>query len=450
LRVFVVKISIITVFPQLFSEFLSTSLIKRACEKGLLSFQLVAFSDLCEPKERIDAPTAGPGVGMLLKPEVVERAIEKCEQAWGKGIKIFFSPQGERLDQRLLEHYKEKYIDHGVQGASSPSQGELHLILICSRYEGMDARVEAHYADEIISIGDYVLMGGDLPAQVFLEGFLRLIPGIVGKDESVQDDSFSGPFLDYPQYAQPLEWKGQKIPPVILSGNHGQIEQWRAEQAALKTARERFDWARSQPLTDEQKKLIQKNIPPHYVVLMHADVVVRDGNKVGNTSITSIDLHDISRSGATYGIKNFFVLSELEDQHLIMKTFLSFWQSEEGRDYNQTRYDAVKRLVPVRTLDEIIDIIRKQDGAAPLLVATSAQNADIKTPRIGYDDQKIVWKENRPVLFILGTGQGLSIQFLEKCDYILAPIEGLPKYNHLSVRSAAAIIFDRWLGLRVQ
>lgn len=446
------KISIITVFPELFTEFLSTSLIKRAQDSGHLSFQIISFSELCAPKERIDSPSCGPGAGMLIKPEVVERAIEKAESTFGKGVRFFFSPQGKKLDQNLLKHYYQTYCasTDGKASEQDPvdTDKQNHIILICSRYEGIDARVEQHYANEVISIGDYVLMGGDLPAQVFLEGFLRLMPGIVGKSESVEEESFSGPFLDHPEYTLPIEWHGMKVPDIVVSGNHEKIKEWRQEEAAKKTVVKRFDWLRAQPMGEKQKQLVRSIIPSHYVVLMHADVLVRDGNKVGTTSITSIDLHDISRSSATYDLKKFFVLSSLEDQHLIMKTFLSFWQSDEGREYNKTRYDATSRIVPVRTLEEISTFIEKKDGAKPLLIATSAQNYDDAPSVIGYDDHEEVWQHNRPVLLILGTGQGLNPELVERCDYILKPLEGFSGYKHLSVRSAAAIIFDRWLGLK--
>jgi tRNA (guanine37-N1)-methyltransferase len=453
------KISIITVFPELHEQFIKQSLIGRAIESGLIEINLIRFSDLCAPKKRIDEPTAGPGAGMIIKPEVVERAITACEQQHGVGYKIFFSPQGTKLTQPVLKKMATQFDsfnklrpngvispNHSEQAPCAVSNGLDHLILICSRYEGIDTRVEAHYADAVISIGDYVLMGGDIPAQVFLEGLLRLIPGIVGRQESVEKESFSGPFLDHPEYGLPVEWKGMRIPDIVQSGNHGAIEEWRQEEACKKTITCRFDWFRSAQPSAEAIKLAKKHIPNHYAALMHTQVMLKSGT-VGTTSITSIDLHDTARSCSTYGIKNFFMVSPLADQQAILSTFMDFWKSEEGRLYNQSRYHAVNKVKPTYSLDEVITDITAQEGQAPIIVATSAKT-HTHNNIIDYHSQQIVWQHNRPVLFLFGTGQGLCEELLAKCDYLLIPVEGMTDYNHLSVRSAIAIVLDRWLGLQ--
>src|SRR5205814_4678973 len=140
-----------------------------------------------------------------------------------------------------------------------------HLMIIPARYEGMDARVEREYADMTLSMGDFVIMGGDVPAMLLLEGVLRLIPQVVGKEESVQRESFSGPFVDFPSYTEPVEWKGERVPDVMRSGNHGAIEKWRKECAVRTTVQEHFLWLRSQALTNDDKKLAHQYIPSHYV-----------------------------------------------------------------------------------------------------------------------------------------------------------------------------------------
>ena len=147
--------------------------------------------------------------------EVIERAVDAQEHAHGKAFKIFFSPSGRRLDQDLLKKLLQSIEE------------KEHLMLLPARYEGMDSRVEEHYADEIISAGDFVVMGGDLPAMLLMEGLLRLIPGVVGKAESVEQDSFFGPFVDHPHYTAPVVWKDLEVPEVLRSGNHAFIAQWR-------------------------------------------------------------------------------------------------------------------------------------------------------------------------------------------------------------------------------
>jgi len=333
------KLSIITVFPELFDQFLNTSLIKRAQENNLISFNLVKLSDMCDPKQRIDEPVSGPGTGMIIKPEIIEQAIETCEKAHGPGFKLFFSPQGKRLTQPLLQTLVTQ-VSAREKHEKKEINTEPHLILICSRYEGIDERLITYYADAVISIGDYVLMGGDLPAQVFLEGFLRLIPGVVGKQESVKHESFSGPLLDYPEYGLPKGWKNMTIPEIILSGNHAAIEKWRQKQACKKTLLKRFDWFRSADPNPKTIACCTKQIPNHYVAIMHTDILIK-GGKTGYSSVTSLDLHDTARSCATYGIKSMFMVSPLKDQQSIMNDLLTFWKSDEGKKYNLSRYQAV-------------------------------------------------------------------------------------------------------------
>lgn len=448
-----IKISVITVFPELHEAFFSSSLIARAIEKGLVEYSFIRFSDLCGPKERIDEPTCGHGVGMILKPEVVERAVEKAEDQWGPGFKIFFSPQGKKITQQNMRKLAKKFFGDVERKDNQDKDPETsrykHIILVCSRYEGVDTRVESFYADLVLSIGDYVLMGGDIPAQVFLEVLLRYLPGVIGKQESVEQDSFSGPLLDYPEYGLPVDWKGAVIPEVVRSGNHKELEIWRKNEAYRKTLKHRFDWFRSQPLTENDKKTALTIIPPHYVVLMHADVYVKaEGDKKipGTTSIASVDIHDVARSCATYGIKKFFLVSPLEDQQTILKTFLSFWLSHSGRKYNESRFQALKNLIPAQTFTDVLAAIEEAEGQKPLVVVTSAKEYQHKQ-RIDFTSQRLVWASGRPIVFVFGTGQGLCDELVEQSDFILLPIKGLTDYNHLSVRAATGIILDRWLGL---
>lgn len=428
------NVSILTVFPDIYSCFLQTSLVRRAQEDALVSIETHGFTSFVKPKERIDAPTFGPSAGMLIRPDVVEKAVESCEKTHGKALKIFFSPHGKKLDQMLLQSLADRARERN------------HLMLIPARYEGMDARVEEHYADEVISMGDFVLMGGDIPAMMLLEGLMRLIPGVIGKQESIERESFSGPFVDHPEYTAPVEWQGMKVPDIVRSGNHAAIESWRKEQAAARTAVHHFDWLRAAKMTDAERDLAKKYIPNHYAALMHDEVVVRGSDNVGTTSVTSIDLHDIARSAKTYGLEQFFIVTPLQDQKHIVSTLLDFWQKGAGFEYNASRFEAVKHVSLVDSLNAVIADIEKKEGKRPLVIATSARSM-AGVPTLSFYDQEIVWEHDRPVLIIFGTGGGLSEECVTRCDYLLKPINGFSSYNHLSVRSAAAIIFDRWLGM---
>jgi tRNA (guanine37-N1)-methyltransferase len=153
------KISVSTVFPDFYTNFLETSLIKRAQENNLVQFDIAGFSSFCEPKERIDAPTVGHGAGMAIRPEVVERVVASQEKKHGAAFKVFLTPQGKKLDQRLAKELAQKFQKHE------------HVMLFAARYEGIDDRAQQEYADIEVSIGDYILMGGDLPVMVLLNLF---------------------------------------------------------------------------------------------------------------------------------------------------------------------------------------------------------------------------------------------------------------------------------------
>ena len=205
------RITTLTLFPSLYEPFFSTSIIARAVKAGIVSLETQSIFEYREGRKRIDSPTFGPGAGMLLKPDVIQKAIEDQEALHGKAYKIFFSPKGKTLDQPMMRKLAQIVQD------------KKHVLLVPARYEGMDARVEEEYADCIVSIGNYVLMGGDIPAMVLMEGVLRLVPGIVGKEESVIEESYTGPFLDYPEYTAPAVWKDKEVPEIVRSGHHGAI-----------------------------------------------------------------------------------------------------------------------------------------------------------------------------------------------------------------------------------
>lgn len=429
-------ISILTLFPDLYDQFLKTSLVRRAHERGQVDFDVQNLFSLCAPKERIDGPTFGHGAGVLIRPDIVEKAITGQELRHGPAFKIFFSPHGKKLDQTVLKELYAKIMNTG------------HVALLPARYEGMDARIEEEYADAIISVGDFVLMGGDLPALVLLEGLLRLVPGIVGKQESVDSESFSGPFVDYPSYTEPVEWKGKTVPEVIRSGNHKQLHEWRETQAAQRTVLHHFDWLRSHPATESQELLAQKYIPSHYAVLLHGQVMLPNVPE-GTTSVTSIDIHDIARSAATYGVKHYFIVTPLVDQQKIVRRLLDFWQTGDGVSYNNQRHQAVDMVRLCTNLDEVIERITALEGKKPVVIATSARSQD-QAPVITYFDQEKIWELDRPILFLFGTGNGLAASVMERCDFVLLPIRGFSEFNHLSVRSAAAVVFDRWLGINLK
>ncbi len=426
-------ISILSVFPSLYDEFLKTSLVKRAQIEQKISFNVAGFSSFCALKERIDGPTVGHGQGMAIRPEVVERSVDALEATHGKAFKVFVTPQGKKLTQPV------------ARSIASHIKNSEHVMFVAGRYEGIDERVHEEYADLEISIGDYVLMGGDLPVMVILEASLRYVEGVVGRNASVEDDSFSGAFVDYPTFTVPPRvWRERAIPEVLLSGNHAAMDAWRTTVAVRNSVIHHFDWVRSHVQSSQERKYVAQALPHHYVALLHDDVLVQNG-VVGTSSVTSMDIHDIARSSKTYGIKEYFLVTSLKDQQKIVETLLYFWHTA-GVEYNENRSEAVGIVALKESLAAVLEAIEKKEGVKPLVIGTAARSIE-EIELISYHDQEMVWKQSRPVLFIFGTAKGLSEAVLKKCDYLLMPVEGFTQFNHLSVRSAVAIILDRWMGL---
>ena len=221
----VVRIDIITIFPAIFDSPLRESLLGRGIEAGLLDVRVHDLRDSTTDKHRqVDDESYGGGPGMVLKPEPVFAAVESLGA--GDRRTLLLSPAGRRLDQDLAR-----------QLAAEP-----WLVLICGRYEGVDERVAAGLPAEEVTIGDYVVAGGEVPALVVLEAVTRLVPGVIGRRESHEQDSFGDAgMLDHPHYTRPAEFRGLRVPETLLSGNHAEIERWRREAALEKTRRNRPD-----------------------------------------------------------------------------------------------------------------------------------------------------------------------------------------------------------------
>ena len=218
------RIDILTIFPGIFEGPLRESLLGRAIASGLLDVRVHDIRDFTSDRHRqVDDESFGGGPGMVMKPDPVFAAVESL----GEGARrtILLSPAGRRLDQAL------------VRGLA----GEPWLVLICGRYEGVDERVVEGLPAEEVSIGDFVLSGGEIPALVVLEAVTRLVPGVVGKEESLARESFEEGVLDHPHYTRPREFRGMAVPDVLVSGNHAAIERWRREAAMEKTRRNRPD-----------------------------------------------------------------------------------------------------------------------------------------------------------------------------------------------------------------
>lgn len=234
---------ILTLFPDMVMDGLSTSIIGRAMAKGLLSIEAVNIRDFAENKHnRVDDYTYGGGAGMLMQAGPVFGAYQSVVQkAKTKPRVIYLSPQGQTFSQSMAEEFAK----------------EEELIFLCGHYEGIDERVLEEIVTDYVSIGDYVLTGGELPAMVMIDAVSRLIPGVLHNDVSAEFESFQDHLLEYPQYTRPEEWHGKKVPEILLSGHHANIEKWRREQSVIRTAQRRPDLLKKAELTQKEKELVK-------------------------------------------------------------------------------------------------------------------------------------------------------------------------------------------------
>jgi tRNA (guanine37-N1)-methyltransferase len=237
---------VLTLFPGILAGPLQESILKRAQEKGLLAVRLWNIRDFTEDKHRTadDSPYGGEA-GMVMKPEPVFRAVErvKAEAAGGKLLTVLLSPQGRVFDHRAAE---------------ALAREERRIVLICGHYEAVDERVRQELVDEELSIGDYVLTGGELAALVVIDAAARLVPGVLGDEESAYRDSFGDGLLDHPHYTRPSEFRGMKVPEVLLSGNHDAIWKWRRRESLRATLRKRPELLDAAELTREDRKVLEE------------------------------------------------------------------------------------------------------------------------------------------------------------------------------------------------
>lgn len=237
------RIDIISLFPEMFTGPLGHSILKRAQSKGLISVQVTNPRDFTYDKHHIvdDCPFGG-GSGMVMKPDPIFRAVESAVSASSASSKriILMCPSGQVFDQakaRELAGYEQ-------------------LIFVCGHYEGIDARIREHVVHEAISIGDYVLTGGELPAMVITDAVARMIPGVLGADDGAQQDSFYNGLLEYPQYTRPREFNGWEVPEILLSGDHAKIEKWRRKESLRTTMERRPDLMDKLDLSSQDHKLL--------------------------------------------------------------------------------------------------------------------------------------------------------------------------------------------------
>ena len=238
------KYHILTLFPEMIEQGLHTSILGRAINNGYISLETTNIRDFSANKfNRVDDYPYGGGAGMVMEAEPVFRAYQSVAEKIGKKPRtVYLTPQGKVFQQSMVEDFAR----------------EQDLVFLCGHYEGIDERVLEEVVTDYVSIGDYVLTGGELPALVMMDAISRFVPGVLNNEESAEFDSFHDNLLEYPQYSRPAEWMGKKVPDVLLSGHHANIEKWRREQSILRTLQNRPELLEDAVLSKKEKQYLEQ------------------------------------------------------------------------------------------------------------------------------------------------------------------------------------------------
>ncbi len=432
------RYDILTIFPEFFESPFSFGIFKKAQDNGLIDIKTHDIREYSSDKHKtVDDTPYGGGGGMLMKIDPIGSAVEDVKDESGKSIVVLTTPDGEKFSDKTARELA----------------GFDQIVIICGRYEGVDERIREMYVDREISIGDYVLSGGENAASVIVESVSRFIPGVLGNDLSPENDSFNQSLLEYPQYTRPEEFKGEKVPQVLLSGNHKEIDEWRKKESIKRTFTKRPDLLDKAILSTDEIELIKElketSSPSFkaYIALIHYPVY-NNRFKIINTAFTNLDVHDIARSAVTYGVKTFYLVQPNLEQQKLVNRVLTHWTQGEGASFNKSRSEALNLVELRNTLEDVVEEIEEVEGEKPVTIVTDARSVD---NMIGFSElRELIFSEaKKPYLILLGTGWGLAREIMESADYTLKPVSGYTNYNHLSVRSAAAVILDRLFSCKI-
>ena len=403
-------------------SYLAASVLGRGIAAGKLDVEVIDIRDFAEGDYRqIDDYCYGSG-GMMLMAEPLAKALASVS-AETKPYVVYPSPQGTHLYQELVEDLSRKE----------------NLVIICGHYEGVDERFTQKYVDAEISLGDFVLTGGEMPAMAIVDAVSRLIPGVVGKNSSVTEDSFYSGMLDTPHYTRPAEWRGERVPEVLTNGDAKAIDRWRRRRSVERTLDRRPDVA------------ARAGIMPWlsggaYVMEVHYPVLDKHGEK-SSTAITGMDLHDIARACRTYGIKKYLLVTQLSQQREMAKRIAGHWTSGWGAEYNPDRKEAFSTLKIFASVQKALGWLSEREKKEPFKIATTAKRHAGAQHWLTLK-REILRRDHSPV-FLFGTGWGLHDEVMEMADAVMTPITGgSDGWNHLSVRSAVSITLDRFFGWR--
>lgn len=458
------KFNVISIFPEMINQALSCGVVGRGINNKKLEVQTINLRDFAEDKyQTVDDKPYGGGDGMLLKPEPIAKALASL----GIKAKNFSTgkPQNTSTDapqNNTTTSDSQNFNSHKVVYLSP--QGSLwkdskariwakdckELTLICGRYAGVDQRILDLYVDEEVSIGDYVLSGGELPALSLIDSISRFIPGVLGHEDSANEDSFADCLLEAPQFTRPVVFQALPVPEVLISGDHKKIKKYKKDFALSTTKLKRPDLykkylnlKKEENTFTEKENALQKQSSLLSIALMHNKVLDKSGQEV-ITTLTHFDIHDIARSAKTYNLKQYFIVNPIPEQLSFLSRVLDHWKL--GRDKKLKRSQALNLVSGVSDFESMLLKFSKK----PFIIFTSAKEVkDLPPISIKQIVEKLQNNANVDssdaveVLLLFGTGCGLAPSLIELCDGVLEPINTGSGFNHLSVRSAVSILLDR-------
>lgn len=426
------KINTLSVFPEIIKNNCKYGVLSKAVGKKLITINNYSFFTEADKNRGIDDEQYGHNPGMVISFEKTYKIFKKIKKNEPKTKFIFLTPKGQTFNNQIAKNLSN----------------EKNITIVSGRYEGFDERILEEFCDFEISIGDYILTGGELAACILIDSISRMIKGVVGKKDSVTNDSFMDSTIKGPVYTKPKIFKNKSVPKILLSGNHKNIDNFNRNNSLEYTLNKREDLlenAALRPNERENLRKIKKSILNNnvFIALVHHPIK-NIKNEIITTSLTNLDIQDIARSARTYGINKYYITHPILEQRKLAEKVLSFWDSEKKRKNENSKHVAMNNIIIKKSLKEAISNIKKEYKQKPILIGTDA-NQMKNMVDYSFIKHKIQ-EEKRPYLIVFGTGWGLSQEIIESCDYILKPVGGYDKYNHLSVRSAVAIILDKLFG----
>jgi len=461
------RFDVVTIFPEMFKSPFEQGIVGQAIKAGEVRFKTWQLRQWAEDqRQTIDDRPFGGGDGMVMLAEPLKKAIVAlkddgrddavavrhsqrmtgresdvgglAEQVEGSARVrqrvIYLSPQGTVLSDDKAKQLVRDYDQ---------------LILVCGRYGGVDQRFIDHFVDEEISVGDYVLSGGELAAMVLVDTCARFIPGVVGNSLSPVVETFHENLLEHPQFTKPREWEGDSVPQVLLDGNHQKIDEWRRKERIKRTLWKRPDLVYKSTATREE--IIEASgrleIGKHLAVgLLHHPVYNKTGEIVA-TNVTNLDIHDIARLCRTYGIDKYYIINPMEENIKFVTRILSHWQQGRGLQYNPCRSDALVNTKLALTLEDALKDWNTPEGKLVVTSAKDTKKGEKWPEKVNYLQLREISLKT-PLFLLFGTGYGIADAVIQQASYVLEPIRGRAPdgFNHLSVRSAVSITLDRLFG----